>query len=344
MINYNALLDNLFDNIWEKRCPEYTFVRDGIMRNVPNENDAWFKLKRRIAFLLKDKSDGTCDDVRDWLIDNINPNNQKNRQLSNGRFLHNIANVFYGLMHDECNFSNIESNPEGVRNCLLNTPFALIECKKEAGKGALSDKELKNFLERDAALLQMELAILKPNIIVCSGWPINEFVRGMFPQDDLYIQSNNLAYCRRTKTLIILGYHPSYYVASPITLFGGVMEHYRKFLATEYGKDMALKRLENTAFNATACGSSKYVDEGGDDKSMGNVDYSDRDPLFDEAARFIVSQQQVSNSVIQRRFILGYNRTCRLLDQLEAIGIVGPSKEGMRQVLIQDENKLELLL
>jgi hypothetical protein len=230
-----------------------------------------------------------------------------------------------------------------VRNCLLNTPFALIECKKKAGQGSLSDNVLKSFLERDAALLQMELAILRPNIIVCSGWSINEFVREMFPQDDLYIQSNNLAYCRRTKTLIILGYHPTARI-SYAQNFGGVMEHYRKFLATEYGKDMAFKRPENTAVNATACELPKYVGEGGDDKSMGNVNHSDRDPLFEEAARFIVGLRQVSVSVIQRRFVLGFNRTCRLLDQLEAVGILGPSKGSMRQVLIQDEDKLEQLL
>ncbi len=236
MINYNGLLDVIFDNVWEGRCPKYTFVRDGIMRNIPNENEAWFYAKRRVAFLLKDKSDGTCDDIRNWLIDNSNdPNIQGNRCMGN-KFFRNIANILYGLMHDECDFSNIENNREDVKNCLINKPFALIECKKEAGNSFLKDNELKSFLNRDKYLLQIELSILKPNIIVCFGWPINEFVRTMFSYDDLYIQGNNLAYCRRTKTLIILGYHPSAR-CSRATNFGGTMEHYRTFLATEFGKE-----------------------------------------------------------------------------------------------------------
>jgi hypothetical protein len=129
MINYNSQLDILFDNIWERKYPEYTFVRDGIMRNIPNENEAWFNAKRRVAFLLKDKSDGSCDDVRNWLIDNDNPNNQKNRKLSNKLF-RNFANVLYGLTHDECDFCKVENNPD-VEKCLLSTPFAYIELKKK---------------------------------------------------------------------------------------------------------------------------------------------------------------------------------------------------------------------
>ena len=234
MINYNFQLDILFDNIWERRCPEYTFVRDGIMRNIPNENEAWFHAKRRVAFLLKDKSDSSCDDVRNWLIDNDDPNNQKNRNLGNKLF-QNIANVLYGLIHDECDFNKIENNPH-VRECLLNVPFAYIECKKEAGGSTLNPKELREYLKKDIELLQMELSILKPNIIVCSAWPINEFVKEMFPEEDMYIQGNNLAYCHKTKTLIILGYHPT----KPLSYeahFYSFMKYYKMFLTTEYGKD-----------------------------------------------------------------------------------------------------------
>lgn len=233
MINYNSQLDILFDNVWERRYP--TFVRDGIMRNIPNENEAWFNAKRRIAFLLKDKSDGSGDDVRDWLIDNDNPNNQKNRNLGNKLF-RNIANVLYGLIHDECDFDKINNNTQ-VRESFLNVPFAYIECKKESGGATLKDNELVEYLKRDTDLLQMELSILKPNIIVCSGWPINEFVKGMFPKEDIYIQGNNLAYCHKTKTLIILGYHPTARFLSYADHFAGVMNHYKMFLTTEYGKE-----------------------------------------------------------------------------------------------------------
>ena len=89
----------------------------------------------------------------------------------------------------------------------------------------------------------------------------------------------------------------------------------------------------------------EYVGEGDGDKAPGSVDLSDRDPLFDEAARLIVIQQQGSTSLIQRKFAIGYNRAGRLMDQLEAAGIVGPFEGSKaRQVLIQDEYHLEQML
>lgn len=88
----------------------------------------------------------------------------------------------------------------------------------------------------------------------------------------------------------------------------------------------------------------EYVGEEGD-KKPGAVDLSDRDPLFDEAARLIVIHQQGSTSLIQRKFSIGYNRAGRLMDQLEAAKIVGPFEGSKaRQVYIQDEYQLEQLL
>jgi len=85
----------------------------------------------------------------------------------------------------------------------------------------------------------------------------------------------------------------------------------------------------------------EYVGEGSDDK-LGNIDLNDRDPLFDEAARLIVVHQQGSTSLIQRKFSIGYNRAGRLMDQLEAAGIVGPTQGSKaRDVLIADEYSLE---
>lgn len=89
----------------------------------------------------------------------------------------------------------------------------------------------------------------------------------------------------------------------------------------------------------------EYVGDNDSDKVPGSVDLSDRDALFDEAARLIVIQQQGSTSLIQRKFAIGYNRAGRLMDQLEAAGIVGPFEGSKaRQVLIQDEYHLEQLI
>jgi S-DNA-T family DNA segregation ATPase FtsK/SpoIIIE len=82
-----------------------------------------------------------------------------------------------------------------------------------------------------------------------------------------------------------------------------------------------------------------------EDSSRSDLDLGDIDPLFEEAARLIVSHQQGSTSLIQRKLKLGYNRAGRLIDQLEAAGIVG-SFEGSkaREVLITDEHSLEMIL
>ncbi len=77
-------------------------------------------------------------------------------------------------------------------------------------------------------------------------------------------------------------------------------------------------------------------------EETGEVDLSKRDDLFEEAARLLVMQQQGSTSLIQRKFSIGYNRAGRIIDQLEAAGIVGPFEGSKaRQVLIQDELSLE---
>ena len=75
------------------------------------------------------------------------------------------------------------------------------------------------------------------------------------------------------------------------------------------------------------------------------ADPGKRDPLFDEVARFVVGNQSGSASVIQRRFSIGFNRAGRLIDQLEAAGIVGKADGSKpRQVLVQDLISLEMLL
>ena len=78
--------------------------------------------------------------------------------------------------------------------------------------------------------------------------------------------------------------------------------------------------------------------------SYNSYDSSERDPLFEEAARMIVIQQQGSTSYLQRRLKLGYNRAGRLMDQLERVGIVGPFDGKNRPVLISTEDELQKIL
>jgi DNA segregation ATPase FtsK/SpoIIIE, S-DNA-T family len=84
-----------------------------------------------------------------------------------------------------------------------------------------------------------------------------------------------------------------------------------------------------------------------DEESNGieSLDPSERDELFEEAARVIVATQQGSTSLLQRKLKLGYNRAGRIIDQLEAAGIVGPFEGSKaREVKIRDEATLEQIL
>jgi S-DNA-T family DNA segregation ATPase FtsK/SpoIIIE len=85
--------------------------------------------------------------------------------------------------------------------------------------------------------------------------------------------------------------------------------------------------------------------EGEDEGGVAEIDLSERDANFEDAARLIVRHQQGSTSLIQRKMKLGYNRAGRLIDQLEAAGIVGPFEGSKaREVLVKDELSLEQLL
>jgi len=83
--------------------------------------------------------------------------------------------------------------------------------------------------------------------------------------------------------------------------------------------------------------------EDGDDQ--GQVSLDKLDDLFEEAARMVVASQQGSTSGIQRKFSIGYNRAGRIMDQLEAAGIVGPADGSKpRQVHFTDAYSLEKFL
>ena len=78
---------------------------------------------------------------------------------------------------------------------------------------------------------------------------------------------------------------------------------------------------------------------------LSNLAAGDRDELFEEAARIVVQTQQGSASMLQRKLKLGFNRAGRIVDQLEAAGIIGPFEGSKaRKVLFQDETSLEQFL
>ncbi|MDR0546845.1 MAG: DNA translocase FtsK 4TM domain-containing protein [Dysgonamonadaceae bacterium] len=108
--------------------------------------------------------------------------------------------------------------------------------------------------------------------------------------------------------------------------------------------DKISKFIGNQTGYPTAFALPEYTGDESEDKA-GSIDMSNLDPLFDEAARLIVVQQQGSTSLLQRKFEIGFNRAGRLMDQLEAANIVGQARGSKpREVLIVDEYHLEQIL
>ncbi len=83
--------------------------------------------------------------------------------------------------------------------------------------------------------------------------------------------------------------------------------------------------------------------DGGISGGGGNSGF-ERDPLFEEAARFIITSQTASTSSLQRRYSIGYNRAGKIMDQMEAAGIVGPAHGGKPRQVLMDSIQLERIL
>ncbi len=105
-----------------------------------------------------------------------------------------------------------------------------------------------------------------------------------------------------------------------------------------------VRHIANQASYDSAYVLPEYIDESSEGAGK-SFDPLEKDPLFEEVARMVVNSQQGSTSNIQRKFNIGYNRAGRLMDQLEASGIVGPQDGSKpRQVLIQDDMSLDRIL
>lgn len=88
----------------------------------------------------------------------------------------------------------------------------------------------------------------------------------------------------------------------------------------------------------------EYIPEGGDGGAGGNNNFGEKDPLFDEAAQLVVSTGVASTSSLQRRYSIGYNRAGKIMDQMEAAGIVGPATGGKPRAVLVDIVTLDSIL
>ena len=71
---------------------------------------------------------------------------------------------------------------------------------------------------------------------------------------------------------------------------------------------------------------------------------TEQDPLFEEVARLVVQKEMISTSCVQRIYYIGFNRASRIMDQLEAAGIIGPTQGDKPRKVLVDLPTLEAML
>ena len=245
----------------------YCLVCDGITRKRGmSEHDietAWQNDEKRVAFLIKDenqKGSIWADDTRNWLIETPADNTSDKKELKQKnwdlkrKFLLNIANILWGITKctpkpdNLCPTEQIHSRFEEIRDTFHNTPFVLIECKKQGGKPSIKDSVLEKYLNNYQELLYKEFNILEPHIYVCTSEKIYAFVKDYIldkykcSENDLtHIPSRNgdgtdepsILLHIPSRTIILCSYHPSAR-KSYEEIYSGVMDHYRAFVQSEY--------------------------------------------------------------------------------------------------------------
>ena len=106
------------------------------------------------------------------------------------------------------------------------------------------------------------------------------------------------------------------------------------------GEQNGYKQCYNTPYYLPE---PQTAQEGGD-SSTGMVDMQNIDPMFEEAAKLVVRYQKASVSDLQRKLSIGFARAGRVMDQLEAAGVVGPLVGAKREVLVADFDELNEIL
>lgn len=119
----------------------------------------------------------------------------------------------------------------------MNKNEYIVECKKVPGSSSINNAELEEYLKRDKQFLIRELEILNPNIIVCCGGKIFDFVIDIFWESNLrdYGIKGNLRYSIERKIVIIYCQHPAKRFMNDGKWYDITMGLFRNFLKTEDG-------------------------------------------------------------------------------------------------------------
>lgn len=247
---------------WQGRLGT-TYTKDGVMYHEGESEEQtiekWVASPKRIAIVLKDqhqfgKNGETWDeDIRYWLKNVKEDGNWKaedaakwnasvatNRNIQS-RFIKIIAYIIYGLMNIDkehgWTFYDVQAYHELAKETFNTKPFAFVECKKYPGGPTCSDSILQQHINTYGDLLKKELELLNPNMIVCTSQIIYNYVKGMYPAEEITEFGDDprygkIAFHEKTGTLIFNSFHPSARKSYEYK-YEYVLYHYRKFLQSK---------------------------------------------------------------------------------------------------------------
>lgn len=249
----NSQLDKEVLDEWRQKIEDNReekdkhFTSDGLMyyqRSQEELTKAWETSQRRVFFLLRDQNQHRKSGEPTWNEDIRESylKSEDNRELKTS-FMQYLSYFLWSLSKVDVNndwwFNEVTMHIEEVKKFFIAQPFALVECKKVPGEGSVDKKVVERHLHEYGDLLQKEIRILNPNIIVCAGGEIYDYmIHESYFHNGLVKENGgqNYYYSPSNDTVIIYSEHPGSQMykggRTHLTedLYEGVMYHYRKFI------------------------------------------------------------------------------------------------------------------
>lgn len=216
------------------------FTQDGIVEKYDKSIDAvsdWTLSKKRIMFIVKDQPTDDPDDATSWMKDK----DVRDLLPTKTNFFPKLAFAFWALWNSNKGNAEIFRNPSyefnfnEIKGLWNSAPFALIEAKKQGGDPKIDDKVLENYINLYSKFLSKEIDILNPNIIVCCGQKIYNFViNNYFTASELISLAghNSIRIQPEKKIIILCSYHPSK-IMTKENFYSGIMNHYLAYLNSD---------------------------------------------------------------------------------------------------------------
>ena len=225
--------ENELFTLWEsefEKNGDSGFCRDGLIfngslynddknRKSGNQEEIWFKAKRKVVFLMKEANKNEGEDYREW-----------------GLFGETKATFFRFIYSWLNGLSTVDSEgviPPMVTALDTSMPLCIVNAKKKSGGSTAISDEIKEHVNKYRDLLRQQFDIYCPNIIVCGGsWKMAEIAKEIYSDVNDFIKmddSNWIWYSVEKKLILIDSYHPGAYKENE-EKYDTLIEHFQKFL------------------------------------------------------------------------------------------------------------------